>query len=109
MENIKKKKNNLDAIIKVLETYNINANDLKKLNELQIIKQKNLDIIKLLTKLESGFKSKKIKFIKAEETQEKILKILNDIVPATKKNNKKNKDDNVVSDNKEDLEKNTNL
>ena len=45
MENIKKKKNNLDAIIKVLETYNINANDLKKLNELQIIKQKNLDII----------------------------------------------------------------
>ncbi len=41
MEKTKKKKNNLDAIIKVLETYNINANDLKKLNELQIIKQKN--------------------------------------------------------------------
>lgn len=85
MEKTKKKKNNLDAIIKVLETYNINANDLKKLNELQIIKQKNLDIIKLLTKLESGFKSKKIKFVTAEETQEKILKILNDIAPVTKK------------------------
>lgn len=109
MENIKKKKNNLDAIIKVLETYNINASDLKKLNQLQIIKQKNLDIIKLLTKLESGFKSKKIKFVTAEETQEKILKILNDIVPATKKNNKKNKDSDVVSENKEVLEKNTNL
>lgn len=96
MENIKKKKNNLDAIIKVLETYNINANDLKKLNELQIIKQKNLDIIKLLTKLESGFKSKKIKFVTAEETQEKIL---NDIVPATKKNNKKNKEQQNLENN----------
>lgn len=99
MENIKKKKNNLDAIIKVLETYNINANDLKKLNELQIIKQKNLDIIKLLTKLENGFKSKKIKFVTAEETQEKILKILNDIVPATKKNNKKNKEQQNLENN----------
>lgn len=99
MENIKKKKNNLDAIIKVLETYNINANDLKKLNELQIIKQKNLDIIKLLTKLESGFKSKKIKFVTAEETQEKILKILNDIVPATKKKNKKNKEQQNLENN----------
>lgn len=97
MENIKKKKNNLDAIIKVLETYNINANDLKKLNELQIIKQKNLDIIKLLTKLESGFKSKKIKFVTAEETQEKILKILNDIVPATKKNKEQQNLENNIN------------
>lgn len=99
MEKTKKKKNNLDAIIKVLEAHNINASDLKKLNELQIIKQKNLDIIKLLTKLESGFKSKKIKFVTAEETQEKILKILNDIVPATKKNNKKNKEQQNLENN----------
>lgn len=99
MEKTKKKKNNLDAIIKVLETYNINASDLKKLNELQIIKQKNLDIIKLLTKLENGFKSKKIKFVTAEETQEKILKILNDIVQATKKNNKKNKEQQNLENN----------
>lgn len=99
MEKTKKKKNNLDAIIKVLEAHNINSNDLKKLNELQIIKQKNLDIIKLLTKLESGFKSKKIKFVTAEETQEKILKILNDIVPATKKNNKKNKEQQNLENN----------
>lgn len=94
-----KKRLNIDGIIKILESHNITTDDLKKLNELQIIKQKNLDIIKLLTKLESGFKSKKIKFVTAEETQEKILKILNDIVPATKKNNKKNKEQQNLENN----------
>lgn len=94
-----KKRLNIDGIIKILESHNITTDDLKKLNELQIIKQKNLDIIKLLTKLESGFKSKKIKFVTAEETQEKILKILNDIVLATKKNNKKNKEQQNLENN----------
>lgn len=94
-----KKRLNIDGIIKILESHNITTDDLKKLNELQIIKQKNLDIIKLLTKLESGFKSKKIKFVTAEETQEKILKILNDIVPATKKNNKKKKEQQNLENN----------
>lgn len=109
MEKTKKKKNNLDAIIKVLEAHNINSNDLKKLNELQIIKQKNLDIIKLLTKLESGFKSKKINYESALDTQKRIFEILKDVVPAPAKRVKKNKNSDDVSDNKEDLEKNTNL
>ena len=34
-----KKKINIDGMIKLLESYNINASDLKKLNELQKLKK----------------------------------------------------------------------
>jgi hypothetical protein len=109
MEKNKQVKLNLDGIIKVLESHNITTDDLKKLNELQKLKQNNIDILKLLDKLENAFKSKKISFESAMDSQKRILEILKDIVPAPVKKVKKNKDDNVVSDNKEDLEKNTNL
>lgn len=105
----KQGKLNLDGIIKVLESHNITVDDLKKINELQKIRQNNLDILTLLNKLPSAFKSKKISFESATEVQKKILEILKDIVPAPVKRVKKNKDSEVVSENKEDLEKNTSI
>lgn len=104
-----KKKINIDGMIKLLESYNINASDLKKLNELQKLKKNSIDILKLLDKLENAFKYKKINFESAMDSQKRILEILKDIVPAPVKRVKKNKDSEVVSENKEDLEKNTNL
>lgn len=104
-----KKKINIDGMIKLLESYNINASDLKKLNELQKLKKNSIDILKLLDKLENAFKYKKINFESALDSQKRILEILNSIVPAPVKRVKKNKDSEVVSENKEDLEKNTNL
>ena len=104
-----KKKINIDGMIKLLESYNINASDLKKLNELQKLKKNSIDILKQLDKLENAFKYKKITFESALDSQKKILEILNSIVPAPVKRVKKNKDSEVVSENKEDLEKNTNL
>lgn len=104
-----KKKINIDGMIKLLESYNINASDLKKLNELQKLKKNSIDILKLLDKLENAFKYKKITFESAMDSQKRILEILNNIVPAPVKRVKKNKDSEVVSENKEDLEKNTNL
>lgn len=104
-----KKKINIDGMIKLLESYNINASDLKKLNELQKLKKNSIDILKLLDKLENAFKYKKINYESALDSQKKILEILNSIVPAPVKRVKKSKKDDVVSENKEDLEKNTNL
>lgn len=104
-----KKKINIDGMIKLLESYNINASDLKKLNELQKLKKNSIDILKLLDKLENAFKYKKITFESALDSQKRILEILKDVVPAPAKKVKKNKNDNVVSEKKEDLEKNTNL
>ena len=104
-----KKRLNIDGIIKVLESHNITVDDLKKLNELQKLKKNSIDILKLLDKLENAFKYKKINFESALDSQKRILEILNSIVPAPVKRVKKNKDSEVVSENKEDLEKNTNL
>lgn len=104
-----KKRLNIDGIIKILESHNITTDDLKKLNELQKLKKNSIDILKLLDKLENAFKYKKINFESALDSQKRILEILNSIVPAPVKRVKKNKDSEVVSENKEDLEKNTNL
>lgn len=105
----KQSKLNLDGIIKILESHNITTDDLKKINELQKIRQNNYDILDLLNRLLTGFKSKKINYESAMDSQKRILEILNSIVPAPVKRVKKIKADNVVSDNKEDLEKNTNI
>lgn len=104
-----KKKLNIDGIIKVLESHNITVDDLKKINDLQKIRENNLEILTLLNKLPNAFKYKKITFESALDSQKRILEILNSIVPAPVKRVKKNKDSEVVSENKEDLEKNTNL
>lgn len=104
-----KKRLNLDGIIKVLESHNITVDDLKKINDLQKIRENNLNILTLLNKLPSSFKSKKMTYESITEVQKRILEILKDIVPAPVKRVKKNKDSDVVSENKEDLEKNTNL
>lgn len=104
-----KKRLNLDGIIKVLESHNITVDDLKKINDLQKIRENNLEILTLLNKLPSAFKSKKLNYESVTEVQKKILEILKDVVPAPVKRVKKNKDSEVVSENKEDLEKNTNL
>ena len=104
-----KKKINIDGMIKLLESYNINATDLKKLNELQKLKKNSIDILKLLDKLENAFKYKKITFESAMDSQKKILEILNSIVPAPVKRVKKSKTDDVVSENKELLEKDTSI
>ena len=104
-----KKRLNIDGIIKILESHNITTDDLKKLNELQKLKKNSIDILKLLDKLENAFKYKKITFESAMDSQKRILEILNSIVPAPVKRVKKNKDSEVVSENKEDLEKNTNI
>jgi hypothetical protein len=104
-----KKRLNIDGIIKVLESHNITVDDLKKINNLQKIKQNNLDILTLLNKLPNAFKYKKITFESAMDSQKKILEILKDVVPAPVKKVKKNKDSDDVSEKKEDLEKNTNL
>lgn len=105
----KQGKLNLDGIIKVLESHNITVDDLKKINDLQKIRQNNLDILTLLNKLPSAFKSKKLSYESVTEVQKRILEILNSIVPAPVKRVKKSKTDDVVSEKKEDLEKNTNL
>lgn len=105
----KQGKLNLDGIIKVLESHNITVDDLKKINDLQKIRQNNLDILTLLNKLPSAFKSKKMSYESITEVQKRILEILKDVVPAPVKKSKKNKNSDVVSENKEDLEKNTNL
>lgn len=104
-----KKRLNIDGIIKVLESHNITVDDLKKINDLQKIRENNLEILTLLNKLPNAFKYKKINFESALDSQKRILEILNSIVPAPVKRVKKNKDSEVVSENKEDLEKNTNL
>lgn len=104
-----KKRLNLDGIIKILESHNITVDDLKKLNELQKLKKNSIDILKLLDKLENAFKYKKINYESALDSQKRILEILNSIVPAPVKRVKKNKDSDVVSEKKEDLEKNTNI
>lgn len=104
-----KKRLNLDGIIKVLESHNITVDDLKKINDLQKIKQNNLDILTLLNKLPSAFKSKKLSYESILEVQKIILKNLKDVVPAPVKKSKKSKTDDVVSEKKEDLEKNTNI
>lgn len=104
-----KKKINIDGMIKLLESYNINASDLKKLNELQKLKKNSIDILKLLDKLENAFKYKKITFESAMDSQKKILEILNSIVPAPVKRVKKSNTDDVVSENKELLEKDTSI
>lgn len=104
-----KKRLNLDGIIKVLESHNITVDDLKKINDLQKIRENNLEILTLLNKLPNAFKYKKITFESAMDSQKKILEILNSIVPAPAKKSKKNKDSDDVSENKEVLEKNTNL
>ena len=102
-----KKRLNLDGIIKVLESHNITVDDLKKINDLQKIRENNLEILTLLNKLPSAFKSKKITFESAMDSQKRILEILKDIVPAPVKKSKKNKNDDVVKDIQKDLEKNT--
>lgn len=104
-----KKKINIDGMIKLLESYNINASDLKKLNELQKLKKNSIDILKLLDKLENAFKYKKITFESALDSQKRILEILKDVVPAPAKKSKKNKNSDDVSEKKEDLEKNTSI
>ena len=104
-----KKRLNLDGIIKVLESHNITVDDLKKINNLQKIKQNNLDILTLLNKLPSAFKSKKLSYESISEVQKIILKNLKDVVPAPVKKSKKNKNSDDVSEKKEDLEKNTNI
>ena len=104
-----KKRLNIDGIIKVLESHNITVDDLKKINDLQKIRENNLEILTLLNKLPNAFKYKKITFESALDSQKKILEILNSIVPAPVKKSKKNKNSDDVSEKKEDLEKNTNL
>lgn len=104
-----KKRLNIDGIIKVLESHNITVNDLKKINDLQKIRENNLDILTLLNKLPSAFKSKKLSYESVTEVQKRILEILKDIVPAPVKKSKKNKNDDVVKDIQKDLEKNTNI
>lgn len=104
-----KKRLNIDGIIKVLESHNITVNDLKKINDLQKIRENNLDILTLLNKLPSAFKSKKLSYESVTEVQKRILEILKDIVPAPVKKSKKNKDSDDVSEKKEDLEKNTSI
>lgn len=104
-----KKRLNLDGIIKVLESHNITVDDLKKINDLQKIRENNLEILTLLNKLPNAFKYKKITFESAMDSQKRILEILNSIVPAPVKRVKKSKTDDVVSEKKEDLEKNTNI
>ena len=104
-----KKRLNIDGIIKILESHNITTDDLKKLNELQKLKKNNIDILKLLDKLENAFKYKKINFESAMEVQKRILEILKDVVPAPVKKSKKSKTEEVVSENKEVLGKNTNI
>lgn len=104
-----KKRLNLDGIIKVLESHNITVDDLKKINDLQKIRESNLDILTLLNKLPSAFKSKKLNYESVTEVQKKILEILKDIVPAPVKKSKKSKTDDVASEKKEDLEKNTSI
>jgi F0F1-type ATP synthase beta subunit len=103
----KQSKLNLDGIIKILESHNITTDDLKKINELQKIRQNNYDILDLLNRLLTGFKSKKINYESAMDSQKRILEILNSIVPAKRVKKIKNSDD--VSEKKEDLEKNTNI
>lgn len=105
----KQGKLNLDGIIKVLESHNITVDDLKKINDLQKIRQNNLDILTLLNKLPSAFKSKKMSYESITEVQKRILEILNSIVPAPVKRSKKNKNDDVVKDIQKDLEKNTSI
>ena len=104
-----KKRLNIDGIIKVLESHNITVDDLKKINDLQKIRENNLEILTLLNKLPNAFKYKKINYESALDSQKRILEILNSIVPAPVKKSKKSKTDDVVSEKKEDLEKNTNL
>lgn len=104
-----KKRLNLDGIIKVLESHNITVDDLKKINDLQKIRENNLEILTLLNKLPNAFKYKKITFESALDSQQKILEILKDIVPAPVKKSKKNKNSDDVSEKKEDLEKNTSI
>ena len=104
-----KKRLNLDGIIKVLESHNITTDDLKKINDLQKIRQNNLDILTLLNKLPSAFKSKKMTYESITEVQKIILKNLKEVVPAPVKKSKKIKNSDDVSENKEDLEKNTNI
>lgn len=103
-----KKRLNLDGIIKVLESHNITVDDLKKINDLQKIRENNLEILTLLNKLPNAFKYKKITFESALDSQKRILEILKDVVPAPIKKSKKIKNDDV-SENKEDLEKNTSI
>ena len=105
----KQSKLNLDGIIKILESHNITTDDLKKINDLQKIRQNNLDILTLLNKLPSAFKSKKMTYESITEVQKIILKNLKEVVPAPAKRVKKNKTDDVVSEKKEDLEKNTSI
>lgn len=105
----KQGKLNLDGIIKVLESHNITVDDLKKINDLQKIRQNNLDILTLLNKLPSAFKSKKLSYESISEVQKIILKNLKEVVPAPVKKSKKIKNDDVISEKKEDLEKNTNI
>lgn len=104
-----KKRLNIDGIIKVLESHNITVDDLKKINDLQKIRENNLEILTLLNKLPNAFKYKKINYESALDSQKRILEILNSIVPAPAKKSKKNKNSDDVSEKKEDLEKNTNL
>ena len=104
-----KKRLNLDGIIKVLESHNITTDDLKKINDLQKIRENNLEILTLLNKLPNAFKYKKINFESVLDSQKRILEILKDVVPAPVKRVKKNKDSEVVSEKKEDLEKNTSI
>lgn len=102
-----KKRLNLDGIIKVLESHNITVDDLKKINDLQKIRENNLEILTLLNKLPSAFKSKKLNYESVTEVQKRILEILKDIVPAPVKRSKKNDNNDVVKDIQKDLEKNT--
>lgn len=104
-----KKRLNLDGIIKVLESHNITVDDLKKINDLQKIRENNLEILTLLNKLPNAFKYKKITFESITEVQKIILKNLKEVVPAPIKKSKKIKNDDVVSEKKEDLEKNTSI
>ena len=104
-----KKRLNLDGIIKVLESHNITVDDLKKINDLQKIRENNLEILTLLNKLPNAFKYKKINYESALDSQKRILEILNSIVPAPAKKSKKNKNSDDVSEKKEDLEKNTSI
>lgn len=104
-----KKRLNIDGIIKVLESHNITVDDLKKINDLQKIRENNLDILTLLNKLPNAFKSKKMTYESITEVQKIILKNLKDVVPAPVKKSKKNKNSDDVSENKEVLEKNTSI
>lgn len=104
-----KKRLNLDGIIKVLESHNITVDDLKKINDLQKIRENNLEILTLLNKLPNAFKYKKLSYESITEVQKIILKNLKEVVPAPVKKSKKSKTDDVASEKKEDLEKNTNI